>query len=221
MLSTQLELPDGVLTVTVQHAPQVSVIFGLVPAGASDVHETYGGCDLPGAYVLGHALSCGAGVQVQDPGSGRMDARVDWDGETLILRAAGEEARARLDVHARRRLLAFLGAVMASYPVKPCPPVWTTVVNGRTVRFGFDVPLQYYFVTVEALNGVLYSNLDDPEAQSGTFGGGLSLEQLIEELAWWGVRVTPGLRAALDAAGRTEATSTPLQASLLRAVNGD
>ena len=42
MLSTQLELPDGVLAVTVQHAPQVSVIFGLVPAGSSDVHETYG-----------------------------------------------------------------------------------------------------------------------------------------------------------------------------------
>ena len=41
MLSTQLELPDGVLAVTVQHAPQVSVIFGLVPAGSSDVHETY------------------------------------------------------------------------------------------------------------------------------------------------------------------------------------
>lgn len=55
--------------------------------------------------------------------------------------------------------------------------------------FGWDAPLQYYYLTVSRGEHTLYSNLDDPEAVTGTFGGGLSLTQLQARLATHGFTV--------------------------------
>lgn len=75
-----------------------------------------------------------------------------------------------------------------------------------TVTYGWDAPLQYFYLTVERGQQLIYSNLDDPAATAGTYGGGLSLMQLRDQLSAHGVTLSTG---ELDALAGSTPTSSP------------
>lgn len=96
----------------------------------------------------------------------------------------------------------------------------TAVTHGDlTLTYGWDAPLQYFYLTVERGEQLLYSNLDDPEAQSGSFGGGLTLHQLQARLAEQGVTLTPNDLDALSGAVRASSPRSPVLTRLLRDLN--
>ncbi len=77
--------------------------------------------------------------------------------------------------------------------------------NDLTLTYGWDAPLQYFYLTVERGKHLVYCNMDDPDATVGTYGGGLTLMQLQTQLSAHGVTLEP---AELDAlAGHTPASS--------------
>ncbi|GAA5501058.1 hypothetical protein Dxin01_00789 [Deinococcus xinjiangensis] len=59
-----------------------------------------------------------------------------------------------------------------------------------TFAYGWDAPLQYYYFTAYDGDEVVYSNLNDPAAQHGTYGGGLTFRQLLEKLSEYEVKVS-------------------------------
>ena len=95
-----------------------------------------------------------------------------------------------------------------------------TTKGPLTLRYGWDAPLQYFALTVEDGNRLVYSNMDDPEARSGTYGGGLSLPQLCAKLAAFGVQLSEtevdSLKRNTPPASKRPAVLTHLLDSLAR-----
>lgn len=91
----------------------------------------------------------------------------------------------------------------------------------RRARYGWDRPLQYYFLTVSdpEEDEILYSNLDDAEATYGPRSGGLSLEQLRSRLETYGFALDEAAAETLtrDASGRSQ--QSPAMLALLQALN--
>ncbi|MBZ9753346.1 hypothetical protein K7W42_21150 [Deinococcus sp. HMF7604] len=88
-----------------------------------------------------------------------------------------------------------------------------------TLSYGWDAPLQYFYLTVERDDELEYCNLDDPQATAGPYGGGLTLMQLQTKLAGFGLVLST---ADLDTlAGRTPAASprAPELTDLLERLN--
>ncbi|MBZ9752158.1 hypothetical protein GO986_12015 [Deinococcus sp. HMF7620] len=88
-----------------------------------------------------------------------------------------------------------------------------------TLSYGWDAPLGYYFLIVEQEGKLVYSNLDDPQALAGPYGGGLTLMHLQAKLQGFGVVLDlPELDAL---AGHTPASSprAPALTQLLDALN--
>ena len=110
MITEQLHLKGGTLTMSLIWSPGWSLIMGFEPAAARPASETYGGCDAAGLAELAWAISAGRDAFVHDHSSGPMHARLIWDeqGQRLNLRAAGEDVVLTLSEAERANLLAFL-----------------------------------------------------------------------------------------------------------------
>lgn len=88
--------------------------------------------------------------------------------------------------------------------------------NDLTAELGWDTPLQYYYLTVTRGEKILYSNLDDPTATTGTYGGGLNLTQLQAKLAHHGFSVE---EATLRGLPTPSAHLSPVTRQLLEQLN--
>lgn len=91
----------------------------------------------------------------------------------------------------------------------------------RSAHYGWDRPLQYYFLTIIQHGKVLYSNLDDPAAQHGTYAGGLTLEQLGAQLTIRGFSLTAEQRQALLGDAQAPAEIDADLRLLLDKINGN
>lgn len=78
--------------------------------------------------------------------------------------------------------------------------------NDLTLTYGWDAPLQYFYLTVSRGHDLVYCNLDDPSATAGTYGGGLTLMQLQEQMSVQGVTLEP---AEVDALAGHTPNATP------------
>lgn len=90
----------------------------------------------------------------------------------------------------------------------------------RSASYGWDRPLQYYFLTIIQHGKVLYSNLDDPAAHHGTYGGGLTLAQLGAQLTTRGFSLTAKQRLALLEDAQASAEMDADLRLLLDKING-
>lgn len=96
----------------------------------------------------------------------------------------------------------------------------TTERAELTIAYGWDAPLGYFYLTVQRGDDLLYSNCDDPDATSGTYGGGLTLHQLQARLGDHGLTLSPDDLDALAGTVRRASPRAPILTRLLRDLNG-
>ncbi|MHA0044379.1 hypothetical protein [Deinococcus sp. PEB2-63] len=87
------------------------------------------------------------------------------------------------------------------------------------LAYGWDAPLEYFYLTVQRGDELLYSNCDDPDAISGTYSGGLTLTQLSTRLNEYGVTLGADDLDALSGTVRAASPRAPILTHLLHELN--